>query len=52
MKLPYWLVIFLFMCNVGALAWIVRAGPQEHYFAFVLAVAFMVALPHVPRSPP
>lgn len=45
MKLPYWLVIFVFMLNVGLMFWALR---ERIDWLFIVCVSLCCALPHIP----
>jgi len=49
MRLPYWLVIFVFMLNLGLMFWALE-NPRERRLPFVFSIALCVALPHVPTK--
>lgn len=48
LKVPFALLLFVFMCNLGLMFWTIRN--PEHYVLFVLSIALCVALPHVPTQ--
>lgn len=49
--LPYWLVIFIFMCNMGAMFYAIE-DPKAHRVLFVVTIALCCTLPHIPTRRP
>jgi hypothetical protein len=47
MRIPHWLLLFVFMLNLGLMFWSIAA---PHKLLAVVSIALCVALPHVPTS--
>jgi hypothetical protein len=46
-KVPFWILMFVFMLNLGLMFWAIAA---PHKLLAVVSIALCVALPHVPTS--